>query len=268
MSIYVISDIHGHYEDFKQMLQEIEFSYQDELILAGDYVDRGPQTVEMLRWIENCPDNVIPLKGNHDAEFDGYVRLLQIIDGSNELMTDPYSAEDTQILFETLIYVLKLKGLEEAVYFDYYGTIEDLVINKGITFGELIRWADMLEGLAYYKRFELGGRECVVVHAGFCEEDALHRSPYDRLEDFCIYAREEGLNIGGIRNGLIIAGHTPTIVEDSIFFNEGKVFRQYDEEKDCIFYNIDCGCGFKGRGISESCRLACIRLEDEEVFYV
>lgn len=78
------------------MLQEIEFSYQDELILAGDYVDRGPQTVEMLRWIENCPDNVIPLKGNHDAEFAGYVRLLQIIDGSNELMTDPYSTPDVE----------------------------------------------------------------------------------------------------------------------------------------------------------------------------
>ncbi len=266
MSTYVMSDIHGQFDDFQQMIRKIGFSETDELILAGDYIDRGPQSVEMLRWLEMCPSNVVPLKGNHDVEFAGYVNLMQKIDESCELKTDPESAEDTQILFDTIKYMLKRKGLGLAGFFDYYGTVEDIIMNKGITFGELIRWAQMIDDLEYYKSFSIGDRLCVVVHAGFCDEDALKKSDHKRLEDFYIYAREEGLSIGGIRNGMIIAGHTPTIVDDSVFYNAGKVFRYYDEDKDCIFYNIDCGCGYKG--FLEDCRLACIRLEDEAVFYV
>ena len=43
------------------------------------------------------------------------------------------------------------------------------------------------------------------------------------------------------------------------------VFRYYDREKDCIFYDIDCGCVYCE--VEPSATLACIRLEDEEIFY-
>lgn len=268
MSTYVISDIHGHYDEYMQMLNLIAFSEKDKLFLAGDYVDRGAQTVEMLRWLETRPDNIIPIKGNHDVEYVGYIRLLQQIDESCELNTDQKSVEDTQILFETLKYMLKMKAGDALKYFDYYGTVEDLIMNKGITFAELIRWADLIDDLEYYKRFSINLKDCIVVHAGFCEEKDLYKSRYSFIEDFYIYAREEALDVGGIRNGMIIFGHTPTIAKDSLYYNDGRVFKYYDKDKDCLFYNIDCGCGYKGSNISENCRLACIRLEDEAIFYV
>ncbi|MBO4701831.1 MAG: hypothetical protein J5625_04115 [Lachnospiraceae bacterium] len=51
-------------------------------------------------------------------------------------------------------------------------------------------------------------------------------------------------------------------------YTDGKVYRFYDEKKDCTFYDIDCGCAFNDSEWFLNGRLACIRLEDEEVFYI
>ena len=40
----------------------------------------------------------------------------------------------------------------------------------------------------------------------------------------------------------------------------------YDESLDCIFYDIDCGCVMGS--VQENAKLACIRLEDEKIYYV
>ena len=65
-----MSDIHGCYDDMIKMLEQIAFTDEDTLILAGDYIDRGSQSFEMLKWIESNPINVIFLRGNHDEEMD------------------------------------------------------------------------------------------------------------------------------------------------------------------------------------------------------
>lgn len=266
MATYVMSDIHGCFDEFQEMLSRISLSDNDRLILGGDYIDRGPKSREMLQWLEKCPTNVIPIKGNHDAEFVEYVRLMQQTDRKNELMTDPDANEDARLLLDSVRYQFKQKQPLGLFFFDYYNTITDFIENKGVTFGELCRWADMLDKLPYYERFKLNGRDCIVVHAGFCEESELQKSKYSSLEEFCLSAREEAIEIGGVKNGMIIAGHTPTIADDSVFYNDGEVFRHYNEEKDCIFYDIDCGCAFYED--FPSATLACLRVDDEEVFYL
>ena len=266
MSTYVIGDIHGCFDEFTAMLDKIKFSSEDKLYLVGDYVDRGPKTLEMLRWLEKSPSNVFPVKGNHDVEFVTYVRLLRRVDASDNLLTDPDSNADTCALLESLKYVFKRGSGDAFAYFDYYGTIADLIVNKGVTFGELLKWKKMLESYPLFYRFNLNGRDCVVVHAGFGDEDSIAESKHPEMEQFCLYAREDALEYGGIRNGMIISGHTPTIVDDPHFAEQGKVFRFHDQEKDCIFYDIDCGSVF--RTTHPSAKLACLRLEDEEVFYL
>ena len=64
-----MSDIHGCYDELIKMLEIIDFSSDDSLIIAGDSMDRGPRSFEVLEWMLNVPDNVILLKGNHDVEF-------------------------------------------------------------------------------------------------------------------------------------------------------------------------------------------------------
>ena len=263
MGTYVISDIHGCYEEFQSMLEKINFSDDDRLYLAGDYIDRGKQSLEMLKWLQNAGENIYPIKGNHDVEFAAYVKIMRAVDQSEKLMTDRDSNSDAKILYDSVKYFIKRKNAG-MLYFDYYGTVSDLINNRNVTFGELCQWADMFDKLPYFHRFQMNGRDCVVVHAGFCEPENVPDK--DRsLERFYIYAREEAIRAGGVRNGMIISGHTPTIAKDSSFYTGGEVYEYHDSEKDCIFYDIDCGCAYKE--IDSSAALSCIRLEDRKVFY-
>lgn len=45
MGSYVISDIHGCYDELIRMLEKINLEDSDTLICAGDYVDKGPKTL-------------------------------------------------------------------------------------------------------------------------------------------------------------------------------------------------------------------------------
>ena len=76
MSTYVMSDLHGCFDDFQQLLIQAGFSPDDRLIVAGDLIERGPQTWEMLCWMESCPKNVLLLRGNHEEEFIYNISLL------------------------------------------------------------------------------------------------------------------------------------------------------------------------------------------------
>lgn len=101
----------------------------------------------------------------------------------------------------------------------------------------------------------MGVRECVVVHAGYTEELKDIEASFSGKEEFYLYAREESLKMGGKRHGMVIAGHTPTVSKGTFAYNKGKVFRYYDRDADCVFYDIDCGCVHK-RGMILSCWLA------------
>lgn len=63
--VYVISDIHGCYEKYQELLQKIAFSEEDELYVLGDVVDRGPEPMKVLQDMMLRP-NVYPILGNHD----------------------------------------------------------------------------------------------------------------------------------------------------------------------------------------------------------
>lgn len=66
----VISDIHGCYDEFNALLKQVHYDpSQDELILLGDYVDRGPKSKQVIEQIINLRQEhqIVVLKGNHDA---------------------------------------------------------------------------------------------------------------------------------------------------------------------------------------------------------
>lgn len=70
---YVMSDIHGQFDAFMKMLDSIGFSDEDELYIVGDVIDRGPKSLECIKWIME-QDNVLTLMGNHELMlYDGYV---------------------------------------------------------------------------------------------------------------------------------------------------------------------------------------------------
>lgn len=65
MAHYVLSDIHGEGSRFWKMLDTIGFSDQDVMYVLGDVIDRGPDVVELLRYILDA-ENIHMLLGNHE----------------------------------------------------------------------------------------------------------------------------------------------------------------------------------------------------------
>lgn len=63
-----IGDIHGCANALKTLLDAIRPSSEDTLILLGDYVDRGPQSAEVVEILCNLVGscNLVPLIGNHE----------------------------------------------------------------------------------------------------------------------------------------------------------------------------------------------------------
>ncbi len=54
MAIYAIGDIQGCYDDFQRLLELIEFNpVRDQLWLAGDIVNRGPKSLEVIRFVKS-----------------------------------------------------------------------------------------------------------------------------------------------------------------------------------------------------------------------
>ena len=66
--ILAISDIHGELEKLESLLLKAEYKpAEDQLILLGDYVDRGPDSKGVVEKVKQLQDNgAIVLMGNHD----------------------------------------------------------------------------------------------------------------------------------------------------------------------------------------------------------
>lgn len=270
MSTYIMTDIHGHYGAMKKMLDHIGFSTEDRLICAGDYIDRGPENAEMLEWMENPGGNVTLVRGNHDEEFVYYVELMKRILHQRKQGMDGHGNKHANMGEEDIRTVYEA-ARKITPYFDYYGTIGELIRKRNVSFEKLSLWADRIRKMPYFYETMKNGRRCIIVHAGYIEN--LERlagvetdGSYGTLEDFYLNARDDAYLYGGVEHGMIIAGHTPTTEKYELPFHHGRVYHFYDEEMDCIFYDLDCGYVF--RDIQPEARLACLRLEDEKIFYI
>ena len=62
---YVMSDLHGDYQKFKDILEQIRFSDRDILYILGDIVDYGEESMELIADL-SLRLNVYPIAGEHD----------------------------------------------------------------------------------------------------------------------------------------------------------------------------------------------------------
>ena len=70
MTTYAIGDIQGCFKSLQALLKYINFQPdKDKLWLCGDLINRGPKSLETLRYIMSLGDSAISVLGNHDLHF-------------------------------------------------------------------------------------------------------------------------------------------------------------------------------------------------------
>lgn len=102
MATYVIGDLQGCYDSLCALLTIIRYSPpQDKLIFVGDLVNRGPKSLECLRFLHSlgaCGHTVL---GNHDLHLlaiDAGIRTA----GKHDTLDDILQADDKLLLLQWL----------------------------------------------------------------------------------------------------------------------------------------------------------------------
>ena len=89
MANYVVGDIQGCYEPLQRLLAKVGFTAgRDRLWCVGDMINRGPQSLETLRFLHQLGSAFTGVLGNHDLHFlavksranpDGKIKTLQAL---------------------------------------------------------------------------------------------------------------------------------------------------------------------------------------------
>ena len=79
--ILITSDIHGGVDILKRLLEKVNFSQNDYLFILGDLIERGPKSLETVRYVIKLVScgNTFVLKGNNDSLADEIKKLQQQI---------------------------------------------------------------------------------------------------------------------------------------------------------------------------------------------
>ena len=139
MAIYAIGDIQGCFAPFQQLLRKIDFNPgKDTLWLTGDLVNRGPQSLDVLRWVYQHQDQVEMVLGNHD------LHLLAVSEGFGKLhrddtLDDILNAADGKVLLDWLrCQPMMLEGHGYAMV--HAGLLPEWSIGKALRLAEEVEF--------------------------------------------------------------------------------------------------------------------------------
>ena len=104
MANYAIGDIQGCYKEFKLALKKVNFNLdEDYLWLVGDLINRGPDSLKLLKYIYKIKERTHIVLGNHDLHFLACFygqRKLAKADTISNLMQSKKSLKYAKFLME------------------------------------------------------------------------------------------------------------------------------------------------------------------------
>jgi predicted phosphodiesterase len=74
MKTAIVSDIHGNWDGFNTVLEDIKSRQVDRIICLGDVVDGGEENDAVVNWLKG--NNITTVRGNHDE--NGCISFWQI----------------------------------------------------------------------------------------------------------------------------------------------------------------------------------------------
>lgn len=225
---YAVSDIHGCYEQYRNLLEHIRS--EDILFVLGDVVDRGSEGLRVLLDMASRP-NVIGLTGNHD--FAAAVCLPWLME---EITNASIAALDED----------KLQILQEWLSDGGESTLKEFVRLDSASRQAAL---NALMDLSAYETVTAGSHRFVLVHAGL-DNFSVERPLSDYTLPELLVPRPN-LERVYYPDRYLVFGHTPTRLlsgKDEIIIRNHNIA-------------IDCGCVFGGA-------LGCLCLDTLEPFYL
>lgn len=262
MGVYVVGDIHGCFDDWVQLKNKIEAQDKHaKFILVGDIIDRGPNSIDMLRWAMKHVTKhgkYQMVLGNH--EYEKYFWLESFFKAKKEkpeLEVKEFMADNYD--FKASVVKAKLE-LEELV--NIRDWIEDLELYKEVTvnteFKRRQRYLIVHGGLKYN---QLGRDKGKVVLDKYLIPLSGLRRIHSEITEKMVWER----NYHGYYNAMdliIINGHTPTDTMDALCRGSVPGRPWYLPNN----IDIDTGAVFRHYG-ERFCNLCAIRLQDLKEFY-
>lgn len=235
---YAVSDIHGCYDKYRELLRAIQFQPDDTLYVLGDVIDRGPDGFKILLDMAQRP-NVVGLMGNHEAM--AIQALPGVMRNVRQIRKPALTKDETEAL------KLWFRNGGELSLADFLWLNDE---------PSQIVW-EYMRKMPLYREVEIGERRFVLVHGGLD-----NFSPSRPLSDYepneILWCRPEPDTVY-YPDKYVVVGHTPVqllAVEDGKEDTPAKIYHNGN------MIDIDCGCTFQGG------QLGCLCLDTMEEFYV
>lgn len=240
---YVMSDLHGCYDEYIKMLELINFNKKDKLYILGDIIDRGTKPIEIIMDILER-DNVTALLGNH--EFYAREVLMYVNSYIDEISEEFYDKSIREKYF-----IWQYNG-GETTFDEYYR----------LSIKEQKQIVNFLSNLPTYIDLEVCGKKFVLMHAGIDKYMTDDERKFLKLEDFILNSPTNFSTpfFQKEKSRFLIFGHVPTfrLHNYDADAEPGKIFIKNN------YIDIDCGAVYPNYGG----RMGCLCLNDMKEFYI
>lgn len=240
--VIAISDIHGNLSCLKGLLKKVGFSRDDVLILVGDLLEKGRDSLAVLRFVLELQKEhtVYPLCGNCD-----YIDRM-FLDWEADENATFFKRDNTRILAAA--------GVAEALWpvLEYWGN-RSVLIQMGLELGHpMPRRASDLPALRaalldYFPRETrflmtmphiLESGNFIFVHGGIPREDRL-----DELDAYSCMKNDDFLGQGHSFQKWVAVGHWPVTLYDPSIQRSNPLV-----ERERRIISLDGGCVLKVDG--------------------
>jgi len=140
MATYAIGDVQGCFDELQALLRRIGFDpAHDRLWFVGDLVNRGPKSLEVLRFVHELGERAVVVLGNHDlhliTQHEGFERKRK-----DDTFDDVLGAPDAKALIDWLR-TRPLMHVERNWAMVHAGLLPGWTISKAFSLGKEVQAA-------------------------------------------------------------------------------------------------------------------------------